>query len=383
MGNDTCDLVWTNCLLALSGLNELSNKKSEKKHERILNILLKIARLILILYYVHLTTQMLAISVMGIYLKHNRLPLLIWYYYAIIQALSGIQWYLNIEGRSTNNAQLNLMARVMSIKRRKITKNLDATLSSVLFIAFSVFAILIPLFTLLMKNSKDLSKWYSSKSAESSAAYVHNFIIPCSEISSIAVLIASKMYVTFFHIHLYQVAQTLKEKITGLNSENKERLINRFLEWIQRREEAMKRFSLFIFCWSLNLVVNFMVKSVDGFDKTPRPDLYPFKIFSMVILFLFFGLCSCKSYNAFKDTHAAAIKYLKQKENNNRVQSSHKNYEPENEILEQLVNNVHIEPSYILSIYKLKIFEINSNLPFKIFMTFLVLHLFPSMFTNK
>lgn len=375
------DLTWTNCFLFLIGLNELKDKKSDKKKDVLINYGFKIIRLILIPLYIHLTAQMFGLAVMGIYLKHNRLPILIWYYYALVQGISAIQWYLMMERKERNNAQLHLMTRVITTKRRKFIKILDLFVSGILFICFLFFMIFLPLFILLTKNLDSLIKWFISKNSENSAAYVHKFVIPCSEISAIAVLISSKLSVSFFHIHLYHVAQTLREKITGLNGENKERLIKRFLEWIARRGEAIERFSPLIFCWSLNLVINFMARTFDGFDKTPRPDLLPLKLLVLLTLFLFYGYCSSLSQSSFKEAHGAAVKYLINKENNNKVPYNKYN-QPENELLQQLTQEV-IEPSYILSIFKCKLFEINNNLPFKLFMAFLILHLIPSMFSFK
>lgn len=376
------ELFWTNCWLFLTGLNEPYTKKCDKKKYSIIDVAIRLVRLILITLYVHLTANMFALSLMGIYVKHKRLPLIIWYYYATVQTISALQWYIMSEMKSRNHTQLKLMTEVIVSKRRKFIRFFDLLVSGSIFIIFTSGLVAFPLFNLLTKNLDNLIDWFTTKSPDNTGAYVHKFIIPCSEISSMVVVISSKLYVSFFHIHFTHVAKTLKEKISGLNSENKERLIKRFLEWITRRNEAVARFSPLIFLWSLSLVVNILARNINGFDKTARPELFPLKIMLLLFLFLFFGYSSNLSQKSFIETTDAAIKYLNNKENNNRVQvGTRLTYESEENLkMLDILKNEIIEPTYILSIFKCNIFEINSNLPFKLFLTFLLLHLIPSMF---
>lgn len=387
------NLNWTNCLLFLTGLNETREKKSENWREKMTYYGLKILRVILITVYIHLTGQMLGLALMGIYLQHSRLPLLVWYYFATVQSTSAVQWFLMMERKDRSNSQLHLMTRILPMKRRKFIRTTDCFFSGTVFFLL-IFTIIVSSFSLLSLHFNDLVQLLTTNKSDNSAVYVHKFVIPSSEIASLAVLISTKLHASFFHIHLHHVCETIKERITGLNSEKKERLIRRFLEWVGRREEAIERFSPLVSCWSINLLASFVARNLHGlnlhglnlhgfnlhgFEKTIRLDLFSLKLLLLFTLFLFFGSCACLSQRSFNETRSVAIKFLTQKKEKNNNKST---TAPEDDLLQLLTEKV-IQKSYILSLLKCKLLEINNNLPFKLFLTFLLIYLIPSMFSNK
>ena len=119
------NLDWTNCLLFLTGLNEARGKKCESWKEVIIHYGLGMLRVILITVYIHLTAQMVGLALMGIYLQHSRLPLLVWYYHATVQVISAVQWFLMMGRKDRSNAQLHLMTRILPMKRRKSIRITD------------------------------------------------------------------------------------------------------------------------------------------------------------------------------------------------------------------------------------------------------------------